>query len=149
MSPPERSVEKNRANEGIEDMKYILMMNTMKGGKDVPNWPKKDLQAHIAFMQNLNKELRESGEFVLAEGLSFPDRAKLVRAGDDGTPVTDGIFPESKEFLAGFWIVDVSSPERAYALAARISAAPGAEGAPLNMPIEVRPVPSGPPPEML
>jgi hypothetical protein len=130
-------------------MKYILMMNTMKGGKGIPNWPKKDLQAHIAFMRSLNKELRESGEFVLAEGLSFPDQAKLVRAGADGTPVTDGIFPESKEFLAGFWIVDVRTPGRAYALAARISAAPGLAGAPLNMPIEVRPVPSGPPPEML
>jgi hypothetical protein len=81
--------------------------------------------------------------------LSFPDQAKLVRAGKDGTPITDGIFPEGKEFLAGFWIVNVESPERAYAIAARASAAPGPGGAPLNMPIEVRPVPSGPPPEML
>ncbi|MDQ2945782.1 MAG: YciI family protein [Acidobacteriota bacterium] len=130
-------------------MKYILMMNTMKAGQGVPNWPRKDLQAHIAFMMNLNKELRESGEFVLAEGLTFPEQAKVVRAGEDGMPITDGVFPEGKEFLAGFWIVDVKSPERAYALAARISAAPGPEGAPLNMPVEVRPVASGPPPEML
>ena len=130
-------------------MKYILMMNTMRAGQSVPNWPRKDLQAHIAFMQNLNKELRESGEFVLAEGLSFPEQAKVVRADEDGMPITDGVFPEGKEFLAGFWIVDVKSPERAYALAARISAAPGPEGAPLNMPVEVRPVASGPPPEML
>ena len=130
-------------------MKYILMMNTLKSGQAVPNWPKKDLQGHIAFMMTLNKELRESGEFVLAEGLAFPDQAKLVRAGADGMPITDGVFPESKEFLAGFWILDVSTPERAYALAARISAAPGPQGAPLNMPIEVRPVPGGPPPEML
>ena len=92
-------------------MKYILMMNTMRPGQDVPNWPKKDLQAHIAFMKSLNKELRESGEFVFAEGLSFPDQAKLVRAGADGMPITDGVFPESKEFLAGFWIIDVSTPE--------------------------------------
>jgi hypothetical protein len=130
-------------------MKYILMMNTMKAGQGVPAWPKKDLQAHVAFMKSLNKELRESGEFVMAEGLSFPDQARLVRTGEHGIPITDGVFPESKEFLAGFWIVDVSTPERAYALAARISAAPGPEGAPSNMPIEVRPVPSGPPPEML
>ncbi len=130
-------------------MKYILMMNTMKAECGVPSWDKKDLQAHVAFMMSLNKELKASGEFVLAEGLSFPGEAKLVRAGDDGMPITDGVFPESKEFLAGFWIVDVSTPERAYALAARISAAPGPGGAPLKMPIEVRPVPSGPPPEML
>jgi hypothetical protein len=130
-------------------MKYILMMNTMKAGKGVPNWPKKDMQTHGAFMMSLMKDLKDSGELVFAEGLSFPDQAKLVRAGEDGTPITDGVFPESKEFLAGFSIIDVRSPERAYEIAARLSAAPGPGGTPLNMPIEVRPVPSGPPPEML
>lgn len=130
-------------------MKYILMMNTMKAGHGVPAWPKKDLQAHIAFMHNLNKGLLEAGELVSAEGLSFPDQAKLVRAGKNGTPITDGVFPESKEFLAGFWIVDVETPGRVYAIAAQISAAPGPGGAPLNMPIEVRPVMSAPPREML
>ena len=130
-------------------MKYILMMNTMKAGCGVPDWPRQDLQAHIAFMMKLAKDLRESGELVSAEGLSFPDQAKLVRAGNNGEPITDGVFPESKEFLAGFWIVEVASPERAYAIAARASAAPGPGGAPLNMPIEVRQVMSAPPPEML
>ncbi|MGA7170615.1 MAG: YciI family protein [Candidatus Sulfotelmatobacter sp.] len=130
-------------------MKYILMMNTMKAGHGVPSWPKKDLQAHIAFMMGLNKELHERGELVSAEGLSFPDQAKLVWAGEDGRPITDGVFPESKEFLAGFWIIDVDSAERAYDIAAQISAAPGPGGAPLNMPIELRPVMSAPPPEMV
>jgi hypothetical protein len=129
-------------------MKYILMMNTMKAGEGVPQWPKKDLQAHIAFMMGFVKRLRESGELVSAEGLSFPDQAKLVRAGKDGLPITDGVFPESKEFLAGYWIVDVDTPERAYAIAAQASAAPGPGGAPLNVPIEVRQVMSAPPPEM-
>ena len=130
-------------------MKYILMMNTMKAGHGVPAWPKKDLQAHIAFMHTLNKGLIEAGELVSAEGLSFPDQAKLIRAGKNGAPITDGVFPESKEFLAGFWIVDVDSPERVYAIAAQISAAPGPGGAPLNMPIEVRPIMSAPPQDML
>jgi hypothetical protein len=130
-------------------MKYILMMNTMKNGQGVLAWPKKDLQTHISFMLGLNKELHERGELVSAEGLSFPDQAKLVRAGKDGGPITDGVFPESKEFLAGFWIIDVDSPERAYAIAARISAAPGPGGAALNMPIELRPIMSGPPQEMV
>jgi succinyl-CoA synthetase beta subunit len=49
----------------------------------------------------------------------------------------------------GGGVVLVDSPERAYAIAAKVSAAPGPGGAPLNMPIEVRPVMSGPPPEML
>src|SRR5580765_3184970 len=122
-------------------MKYILMMNTMKAGVEAfGSWPKKDIQAHIAFMIGLNKELTESGELVSAEGLAFPAEAKIVRAGKDGAPITDGVFPESKEFLAGYWFVDVASPERAYAIAARASAAPGIGGAPMNMPIEVRQV---------
>lgn len=130
-------------------MKYMLMMNTMRKGQDVLDWPKKDMQAMIAFMRNFNVELRKSGEWVAAEGLSFPGQAKLVRAGDNGEPITDGVFPESKEFLAGYWIVDVDSPERAYEIAAKASACPGPGGKPLNMPIEVRPIMSGPPPEML
>jgi hypothetical protein len=72
-----------------------------------------------------------------------------VRAGKDGAPVTDGVFPEAKEFLAGYWIVDVEGPEQAYAVAARASAAPGPGGSPMNMPIEVRQVMSGPPDEFL
>ena len=131
-------------------MKYILMMNTMKAGSNgLASWPKEDIQSHIAFMIDLNKTLRASGELVSAEGLSFPDQAKLVRAGKNGEPITDGVFPESKEFLAGFWMVDVDSPERAYAIAAKVSAAPGPRGAPLNMPIEVRPVMSAPPAEFV
>jgi len=131
-------------------VKYILMMNTMKlGAEPFPGWAKKDMQAHIAFMMRFCKDLGESGQLVSAEGLTFPDQAKLVRAGKNGEPITDGVFPEAKEFLAGYWIVDVDTPEQAYALAARASAAPGPGGTPLNMPIEVRPVMSGPPPELL
>ena len=131
-------------------MKYILMMHCPKTGYDTFGaWPKKDIQAHIAFMLGLNKSLRESAELVSAEGLASPDQAKLVRAGKNGTPITDGVFPESKEFLAGYWIVEVASPEQAYAIAARASAAPGPGGAPMGMPIEVRQVMSGPPDEPL
>src|SRR5580658_2401371 len=100
-------------------------------------------------MRRFSKELRESGELVSAEGLAFPDQAKLVRAGKDGIPITDGVFPEGKEFLAGYWIVDVGNSKRASAIAAKASAAPGPDEAPLNMSLEVRPVMSGPPPEML
>jgi len=71
-----------------------------------------------------------------------------VRAADDGKPITDGVFPESKEFLVGYWIIDVDSPERAYQIAAEASAAPGPGGKPLNMAIEVRQVMSVPPPDM-
>src|SRR5215212_11308796 len=96
-------------------MKYILMMNTPSGGPyQIASWPPQDIRAHIAFMKDIAKQLGESGELVAAEGLAGPDQAKLVRAGKDGRPVTDGVFPETKEFLAGYWIVDVDSPARAY-----------------------------------
>jgi hypothetical protein len=109
----------------------------------ISTWPKKDVDAHLDFLRQLNRKLSASGEFVGAEGLKAPDRAKLIRAGKDGTPITDGVFPEAKEFLAGYWIVDVDSPERAYEIAAAASAAPGPGGTPLNMAIEVREVMTG------
>jgi len=131
-------------------VKYMLMMNVPgKGSYQIGTWPKQDIQAHIGFMIALNKKLHAAGELVGAEGLSGPDQAKVVRAGADGAPVTDGVFPESKEFLAGYWIVDVDSPTRAYQIAAEASAAPGPGGAPMNMAIEVREVMSGPPPDLL
>jgi hypothetical protein len=131
-------------------MKYMLMMNTPGGGPyQIFNWPQQAIQAHIGHMVDLNKKLTAAGELVGVAGLTGPDQAKLVRAGKDGRPVTDGVFPESKEFLAGYWIVDVESPERAYAIAAQASAAPGPDGKPLNMAIEVRQVMSGPPTEMM
>jgi hypothetical protein len=128
-------------------MKYMLMMNTPGGPYQIANWAEKDIKAHIAFMLNFNKKLSAAGELVGAEGLSGPDQAKRVRAGANGEPITDGVFPESKEFLAGYWIVDVDTPERAYAIAAEASAAPGPGGKLLNMPIEVRQVMTGPPAE--
>ena len=127
-------------------MKYIMMMNVPAGTGDyqINNWSPEDFQSHIAFMHRYNTELKEAGEWVGAEGLTPPSEAKLVRARKDGTPATDGVFPESKEFLAGYWIIDVDSAERAYELAAKASAAPGPGGAPLNMAIEVRPIMSAP-----
>jgi hypothetical protein len=130
-------------------MKYMLMMNTPRGTGDyqINQWTADDFKAHMAFMHRFNNELSQAGEWVDAQGLTPPAQAKLVRAGKGGVPVTDGVFPEAKEFLAGFWIVEVDSPERAYELAAMASAAPGPGGKPLNMPIEVRPVMSAPLPK--
>ena len=132
-------------------MKFMLMMNAPKGDGDwnVSSWPAEDLKAHINFMMRFGKELSDAGELVGAEGLATPDQARIVRAGKSGqAEVTDGPFAESKEFLAGYWIVDVDTPQRAYEIAARASAAPGRGGAPLNMPIEVRQVMSGPPTDL-
>jgi hypothetical protein len=120
-------------------MKYILLMSGTKAGVDTYHaWSQKDIEAHLVVLRTIAKELTESGEFVATQGLAEPGEAKVVRGEKNGLPVTDGIFPESKEFLLGYWIIDVGSPERAYAVAGWISAAPGPGGVPTNMPIEVR-----------
>ena len=132
-------------------MKFMLMMHAPRAGwKDagIGTWPPADIQAHIAFMMRFHDELKQSGELVDAQGLAGPEDALVVRADAGGAPVvTDGPFAEAKEFLAGFWIVDVETKDQAYGIAARASAAPGKGGASLNMPIEVRQVMSAPPPD--
>ena len=125
-------------------MKYILMMHGSKAGwESYAKWSKEDLQRNLAFMHGFNKELKDAGVFVDTKGLAWPQDAKLVHANDNGEPVTDGVFPESKEFLAGYWIIDVETPEQACKIAARVSSAPGPGGKPGKMPIEVRQVLSG------
>ena len=122
-------------------MKYILLMNGTKAGVDTYlAWSKRDIDAHMGVLQSIHKELTESGEFLGTERLARPDQARVVRGQKESMPATDGIFPESKEFLLGYWIVEAETPERAYAIAARISVAPGPGGVPTNMPIEVRQV---------
>ena len=120
-------------------MRYMLMMHAPRGTGNyaVTAWAPGDLKAHIAFMHRLNEDLTAPGE------------ARVVRTGKNGVPaVTDGPFAEAKEFLAGFWIVEVDRPERAYEIAARVSSAPGPKGTPLAMPVEVRQVMSAPPAEV-
>src|SRR5688572_24325629 len=134
--------------QGVTTMKFMLMMNAPRGDGDwgVSKWSAEELKAHIGFMDRLHKDLKAEGTLVGAEGLAMPSQARIVRAGAAGKPeVTDGPFAETKEFLAGYWIVDVETAEQAYAIAARASAAPGRAGKPMNMPIEVREVMSGPP----
>jgi hypothetical protein len=132
-------------------MKFMLMMNAPGGDGewDVKQWSMDELKAHIGFMKNFNQELKKEGVFVGAEGLAMPNQARIVRANpkDNSPEVTDGPFAESKEFLAGYWIVDVERPEQAYAIAARISLAPGAGGKPMHLKLEVRQVMSAPPVE--
>ncbi|MFF3322827.1 YciI family protein [Streptomyces sp. NPDC002889] len=131
-------------------MKYMLLMQFSEKTVDFPqigDWAPHEIEAHIAFMRDANTTMADAGEFVEGQGLAMPDTAKIVRAGGDGAAVvTEGPFPETKEFLAGYWIVDVDSEERAVELAAFVSTAPGPGGTPLNMPIEVRQVMSAPAP---
>lgn len=120
-------------------MKYILMMTGSRVGVEAyRTWSPGDVQMHFAHLRALAKELGESGELLHVQRLTPPEQAKVVRAGPDGEPITDGIFPESKEFLLGYWLVDVESVARAYEIAARLSGGPGPGGTRLSMPIEVR-----------
>lgn len=133
-------------------MKYMLLMQFSEAAAEFPSiatWTPEEIQAHIAFMHEANKKIADAGERVDAQGLAMPEQARIVRAGEDGAPlITEGPYPETKEFVAGWWIVDCETPERAYEIAAFISTAPGPGGAPLNMPIEVRQVMSAPTEEL-
>jgi hypothetical protein len=129
-------------------MRFMLMMHAPHGTSgeyQITSWKPEELKAHIQFMHDLNKDLIARGELAAAEGLAPPSRAKVVRAGKNGAPVvTDGPFAESKEFLVGYWLVDVDTADRAYEVAARASSAPGPGGKPLAITIEVREVMSAP-----
>jgi hypothetical protein len=133
-------------------MRFMLLQDYGGVESDCPpmtEWSPGDVQAHIAFQNEVNDELTTRGELVDAQGLAGPEQAKFVVSDGATAPViTDGPFPESKELLAGYRLVDVESLERALEIAARASAAPGANGLPIRQRIEVREVLSAPDPEV-
>lgn len=119
-------------------MKYMIMMfgdqATMVETRSM-EW----IRDMIAFMQGLERELKDSGELVDSQGLADPTQAKTVRY-RDGMPVaTDGPFAEAKESLAGYWIIEADQ-ERALEFASRVVAF-------IEGPVEVRQVMSEPPAE--
>jgi hypothetical protein len=126
-------------------MKYMMHMNVNGGSYQMEGWAPEDIKAMIEFMDRFNAELVKNGQWVFAEGLVAPEFTRIVKADDHGRPVvTDGPFAESKEFIAGFWIIKVKDADEAYALAAKVSTCPGPGGKPLNMPIELRAVGDAP-----
>lgn len=133
-------------------MRFMLLQNygeVESGAPPMTEWTPEDIRAHIEFQQALNQELTERGELVDAQGLAGPDQAKFVVSDGASAPViTDGPFPESKELLAGYRMVDVETTERAIEIAAQASAAPGPNGAPIRQAIEVREVMGAPDPEV-
>jgi hypothetical protein len=129
-------------------MRFMLLQNYAGTENcDVPmtQWAPEEIEAHIGYQRALNEELTERGELIDAQALTGPDLAKFVTHDGVAAPVvTDGPFPESKELLAGYRIVDVESPARAIEIAAKCSAAPGPKGVPIKQSIEVREVMSAP-----
>jgi hypothetical protein len=129
-------------------MRFMLLQNygeVESGCPSMDQWTPEEIQAHIAFQQALNDELQKTGELVDAAGLAGPDQAKFVVSDGMRAPVvTDGPYPESKELLAGYRLIDVDTLDRAIEIAARASAAPAKDGAPIRQPIEVRQVMGAP-----
>ena len=123
--------------------KFLLMVNH---DNDVVNgpmseWEPDEVRAHMNYYEILGRELTESGEQIQFMALADPRLARIVRSDGTSAPVvTDGPFPESKEVLAGFQVVDVESEARAIDIAARVSAVPGPGGVRLQQPVEVRQV---------
>jgi hypothetical protein len=135
-----------------EQMRFMLLQNygeVDSGCAPMTEWAPEDVQAHIDFQRAMNEELAGLGELVDAQGLAGPDQAKFVVSDGVGAPViTDGPYPESKELLAGYRLIDVETLERAIEIAAQASAAPGPKGVPIRQAIEVRQVLSAPDPEV-
>jgi hypothetical protein len=120
--------------------KFLLIQNYESGICDAPmgTWDPADIRAHIDFQLALNAALTASGELVDAQGVAGPDQAKRVTSDGSAPAVVTG--PADRVLLAGYRMVDVESERRALEIAARISAAPGPAGVPLQQPIEVREV---------
>jgi hypothetical protein len=126
-------------------MKFMVMMHVGRDGAADAEWAPEDVKGMIEFQRAFDAELEDNGEMVFNAGLGWPDQARIVRNVDGAPAVSDGPFPEGREFLIGFWVVDCVDEERAYAIAAKASSSPGPGGVPMGIPIEVRPL-AGPPP---
>jgi hypothetical protein len=129
-------------------MKYLLMVlgkqsdyDGMRGDTSTGGiaWSESDIKTMYEHMEAINNDLAESGELVDAQGLTEPAQAKLVTLRDGVPVVTDGPYGETKEEVAGYWLVDCESIERATQIAARAAECPQPAGAP-NYPVVVRQV---------
>lgn len=132
-------------------MAKFLLLKHYRGGPapavpftPMDQWTPEEVDAHMQFMYDFGARLEERGELVDAQALA-PDGAFVRYAGDGRPPVTDGPFPETKDLIAGWYVIDVESWDRAVELAGELSAAPGKGGEPIHEWLEVRPFLSDPP----
>ena len=94
-------------------MKYMLMMNapSPNGEWNVAKWTQDELKAHVGFMKQLDRDLSAAGNWSTRRGCPAGTGQGRAcwhgRRADHGWP-----FPETKEFLAGFWIIDVDRRSR-------------------------------------
>ena len=126
--------------------KYLLLKH-YRGGPDphrpVPpmdEWAPEDVEAHMTFLKEVSRMLEDGGEYVDAQALT-PARTWVRYGGPAAAPVvTDGPHPETSDLVAGWYMVDVESYERAIELAAFVTSEPGPLGEPLYEWIDVREV---------
>ena len=133
-------------------MKYLVMVQGTqadyegmrgKASQGAPAWTEQELQAMYAYMGAINDDLAETGEFIDGQGLAEPAKTRLVTLGDDGKPViTDGPYSETKELMAGYWVLECASLERVTEIADRVTRCPGPEGL-TNYPVVIRPILDG------
>lgn len=128
--------------------KYLLLKHYRGGpapivATQMDQWAPNEVDDHIRFMGEFAVRLQAGGEFVDAQAVA-PTGA-FVRSGDDGAPIVDGPFAETKDLIAGWMVIDVDTEARAHELAAELSSAPGPNGEPIHEWIEVRPFLSAPP----
>jgi hypothetical protein len=135
-------------------MKYLVMVQGSQADYDAmggkaseghPAWTEQDMRAMVAHMNGINDDLAETGELVDGQGLAAPKRTRLVSLDADGRPViTDGPYGETKELLAGYWVLDCEDLDRVTEIAARVARCPVPAGAP-DHPVVIRPIDDGPP----
>lgn len=133
-------------------MKYLVMVQGTQAdyeamqGKASENsvaWSQQDVQAMYAYMGAINDDLAETGEMVDGQGLTEPAKGRHVTLGEDGKAViTDGPYSETKELLAGYWVLDCASLERVTEIAERVLRCPQPAGAPMY-PVVIRPIDDG------
>ena len=123
-------------------MKYMLLIHADQGAwSGLPSWEPEDFKRMVEYMVDLDAGLRASGELLDDNGLTGPRSARPVQAQADGAAVVrDGLRDGATDFLAGYWVVDVASPERAVEIATQISVTPGPGGRPVNQQVEVHPI---------
>ncbi len=129
--------------------KYLLLKHyrgAPAAENDIPmdRWTPGEISDHVQFMRDFADRLEVTGEFVDGQALA-PEGAWVRYDGEGRPPVTDGPFAETKDLIAGWYVIDVDSYERAVELAGDLSAAPGAGGQPIHEWLEVRPFLSEPP----
>lgn len=71
------------------------------------------IQEMYADVETFNKKMEDVGVWVFGGGLERPEAAKVVTGGDDGVVVTDGPFPEAKEQIGGFWVIEAENLDAA------------------------------------